>query len=663
MMNRMRMASVDLIAQNIEKLGTLFPNCITEIKGEDGKWHKTVNFDKLRMMLSNSAVQGDEAYEFTWVGKKKAIVEANKSIRMTLRPCPSESKDWDTTENLYIEGDNLRVMKLLQENYLGAIKMIYIDPPYNTGSDFIYPDTFVMDSKEYNTGSGYFDENGNVNYARTNGMGQGRYHSDWCSMIYSRLMLARNLLKEDGAIFISIDDNEVDNLKKICGEIFGEANYVATFPWRKRTAKSDVPFGISQDYEWIICYAKSEKFLASVAGKDRKYYETPDFPGRPWRVHDLTKQTTATERPNSFFTIVNPQNGEQYPANPNRTWAITEETFKRYYAAGRIVFPGDYEFLNIQKPVLRYWKEDDMVKAGENFGRVAVSTKLPDEIGMSQDGTKEITDLLGGKVFSFPKPSSLIQYLAGIHMSDGDTILDFFSGSATTAHAIMNLNAADGGHRKYILVQLPEPCNIKSEAYQAGYKNICEIGKERIRRAGKKIVAQNCGAHTDIDIGFRVFKLSDSNMNDVYYCADEYSQDMLAMLESNIRPDRTDLDLLFGCLLEWGLPLSQKFAMFRIDGISVYAYGMSGKEYYAFKDRRVSQQNGVQEIDCPPKKLNVPFIACFEENIPDAVIKYIAKLQPRRAVFRDGCFADSPAKINVTEIFKMLAPHTRVKVI
>lgn len=632
-MDKMRMESVDMTAQNIEKIGALFPNCITETVDESGKPKKAINFDLLRQMLSGDVLEGDEAYEFTWVGKKAAIVEANKPIRKTLRPCLEESVDWDNTENVYIEGDNLEVLKLLQESYLGAVKMIYIDPPYNTGGDFIYPDSFMMDDEDYDTGSGYFDKDGNINYTRVNGSSQGRYHSDWCSMIYSRLMLARNLLRDDGAIFISIDDNEIDNLKKICADVFGAPNYVATFPWRKRTAKSDVPFGVSQDYEWVLCYAKSSAFIASVEGKERKYYETPDFPGRPWRVHDLTKQTTASERPNSFFTIVNPKNGLEYPANPNRTWAITEETFKGYYAESRIVFPGDYEFLNIQKPVLRYWKEDDMAKAGDKFGRVAVSTKLPDEIGMSQDGTKEITATFNGKVFSFPKPTSLIKFLASIHTESDDIILDFFSGSATTANAVMQLNAVDSQNRRFIMVQLPEPCDSKSDAFKAGYKNICEIGKERIRRAGKMIKEDSPLTTEHLDIGFRVFKLDDTNMTDVYYSADEYNQSMLSMLESNVKPDRTDLDLLFGCLLEWGLPLSLPYISEKIEGYTVHTYN------------------------------DGDLIACFDEAIPDSIIKEIARRQPLRAVFRDSSFAGSPAKINVGEIFKMLAPDTRVKVI
>lgn len=584
-------------------------------------------------MLSGEVLEGDEAYEFTWVGKKAAIVEANRPVRKTLRPCPKESVGWDTTENLYIEGDNLEVLKLLQESYLGAIKMIYIDPPYNTGNDFVYPDSFVIEREEYDYGAGYFDEEGNINYSRTNGSSEGRFHSDWCSMIYSRLLLARNLLKDDGAIFVSIDDNEVENLKKICDEVFGGENFVASIPWRKRTAKSDVPFGFSQDYEQIICYAKTNLFCASIEGKGRKYYVSDDYPDRPWRVHDLTKQTTASERPKSFFTIVNPKTGEEYPANPNATWRITVDTFEEYYNNGRIVFPGDYPFLRISKPVLRYWKEDDMKKAGDNFGRVAVSTKLPDDIGMSQDGTKEITSLFNAKVFNFPKPTSLIKYLASTCTSEDDIILDFFSGSASTAHAVMLLNSEDEGHRKYILVQLNEPCDEKSEAFKAGYKNICEIGKERIRRVGKKIKEENPLTTIDFDTGFRVLKLDDSNMTDVYYNPSEYSQDLLSSLESNIKPDRTDLDLLFGCLLDWGLPLSLPYSSEEIDGCTVHDYN------------------------------DGDLIACFDENVPDSVVKAIAKKQPLRAVFRDSSFSDSPSKINVGEIFKLLAPNTRVKVI
>ncbi len=636
-MDKMRMESPDMTAQNIERIAALFPNCVTEMPDEEHSttekkvYKRAINFDLLKQMLSPDVLDGGEAYEFTWVGKKAAIVEANKPIRKTLRPCSEESVNWDSTENLYIEGDNLGVLKLLQESYLGKVKMIYIDPPYNTGNDFIYRDNFKQSTVDYEGDLGMYDEDGNRMFKNTDS--NGRFHSDWCSMIYSRLMLARNLLSDDGAIFLSIDDNERDNLEKICAEVFGAENYVATFPWRKRTAKSDVPFGVSQDYEWIICFAKSNMFVARVDGMERQYYETSDFPGRPWRVHDLTTQRTASERPNSNFVMVNPKNGDEYPANPLRTWAVTKETFGQYYAEGKIVFPDDYDFLRISKPAFRYWKEDDQKKAGDSFGMIPVSTKLPDEIGMSLDGTKEITNMFDGKVFSYPKTTKLIKYF--INMSTkgflNGVILDFFSGSATTAHAVMQLNAEDGGHRKFIMVQLPEPCDEKSEAYRAGYKNICEIGKERIRRAAKKIAEEHPDA--EFDSGFRVLKLDDTNMKDVYYAPADYDQNLLDLLESNIKEDRSDLDLLFSCLLEWGLPLSLPYRSEQIEGYTIHNYN------------------------------DGDLIACFDKNIPDSVVKAIAGQKPLRAVFQDSSFANSPAKINVTEIFKYMAPDTSVKVI
>lgn len=680
------MQTPNLTAQNIDKIAALFPNCITEMLDEeksttDHKVYKRgINFELLKQMLSPDVVDGDEAYEFTWVGKKASIVEANKPIRKTLRPCPEESKNWDDTENLYIEGDNLEVLKLLQESYLGKVKMIYIDPPYNTGNDFIYADDFMRSQDEENRQMGMYDEDENRLFK--NNDSNGRFHSDWCSMMYSRLMLARNLLTDDGVIFMSIDDNERDNLEKLGAEIFGESNYVATFPWRKRTAKSDVPFGVSQDYEWIVCFAKTSKFIARTTGTERKYFETEDYPHQPWRIHDLTTQRTAAERPNSAFTMVNPKTGKEYPVNPLRTWAVTKETFAQYYTEGKIVFPDDYPFLNISKPAFRYWKSDDMKKAGEMFGLMPVSTKLPDNIGMSLDGTKEITDIFDGKVFSYPKTVELISFFIDIisKIDKEAIVLDFFSGSATTAHAVMQLNAKDGGHRKFVMVQLPEPCDEKSEAYKAGYKTICDIGKERIRRAGEKIKQEDdcwkCvplnrmdgskpGDDTtakivktidagdgkpsiemvDIsknpDVGFRVFKLDDTNMKDVYYSAEEYSQTNLEDLESNIKEDRTDLDLLFGCLLDWGLPLSMPYRSEKIGNCTVHTYAPGDAA------------------------LNVPdaLIACFDSNVPENVIKEIAKRKPRRAVFRDSSFASSPEKINVFEIFKLYAQDTDVKVI
>lgn len=424
----------------------------------------------------------------------------------------------------------------------------------------------------------------------------------------------------------------MNNLINIGTEIFGENNYIVPIPWRKRTAKSDVPFGISQDYEWIVAFAKSSDFVARIDGKERKYYESEDYPGKPWRIHDLTTQRTASERPNSYFTIVNPRNGDRYPANPNNTWRITKDTIKDYIEEGRIVFPGDYEFLKISKPVLRYWKSDDIKKAGDSFGKVALSSKLPDEVGMSKDGTKEITTLFGRKIFSYPKPSSLIKYLARACTEKNDLILDFFAGSSTTADAILQLNAEDRGGRTFLMVQIPEQCECESEAYKAGYPNICEIGKERIRRAGEKIKAEHPEAK-DLDIGFRVLKVDSSNMNDVYYAPDDYSQGLLDHFESNIKEDRSSLDLLFGCLLDWGLPLSLPYTSEEIDGFTIHNYN------------------------------DGDLIACFDENISDSVIREIAKRQPLRAVFRDSSFESNPSKINLSEIFKMLSPDTTVKVI
>ena len=658
-MDKLKMQTANKADENFKKLAEMFPNAVTEAIDENGEVVRAIDKDVLMQEISCKVVDGnEERYQFTWPDKKKSVLLANAPINKALRPCREESVDFDNTENLYIEGDNLEVLKLLQETYLGKIKMIYIDPPYNTGNDFVYEDDFAQSTDEYLANSGQFDEDGNrlVKNLDSN----GRFHTDWLNMIYPRLKLAKDLLTDDGVIFISIDDNEVENLLKCCGEVFGDCNFVAQIPWRKRTAKSDVPFGVSQDYEYIICFAKSSNFSASVEGKERKYYETPDFAGRPWRVHDLTKQTTASERPNSYFTIVNPKTGEQYPANPNRTWAITEDTFRTYYDENRIVFPGDYDFLSIQKPVLRYWKEDDMKKAGDKFGKVAVSTKLPDNIGMSQDGTKEITSLLGTKVFSFPKPSALIKYLISTSTEKNDLVLDFFSGSATTAHAVIQLNAEDGGHRKFIMVQLPEETDEKSEAYKAGYKNICEIGKERIRKAGKKIKG-DCTAKIDEynskvrvlmnnpnskgipieedepmpipDIGFRVLKCDTSNMKEVYYNPVKYEQSLFSRLEDNIKEDRTPEDLLFQVMLDLGVLLSSKIEETTI----------AGKKVFNVEDNYL--------------------IACFDDNVTEDVITEIAKQKPYYFVMRDSSMANDSVATNFEQIFATYSPDTVRKVL
>ena len=638
-MDKLKMHTKSKVDVNIESIGALFPNTVTEtIKGYDEDDNpiveKAIDFDILKQELSKVIVEGrEERYQMNWPGKKEAILTANAPINKTLRPCRADSVKFDETENLYIEGDNLEVLKLLQETYLNRVKMIYIDPPYNTGNDsFVYNDNFAMSNKEFSEASGQYD--GNINYdIRKNNESNGKFHTDWLNMMYPRLKLAKDLLCEEGVIIISIDDNELYNIKKICDEIFGSNLFIATIPWRKRTAKSDVPFGVSQDFEWILLYAKSLKVKFRLEGKPRRYYTSEDFPNRPWRIHDMTKQTTASERPNSFFTMINPKNGDEYPADPNRTWRITKDTFQKYYDAGEIIFPGDYEFLKISKPQARYFKDKDMEKAGEDFGKVAMSTNIPNIVGMSQDGTKEMKSIFKNIIFPFPKPSSLIKYLlSAINDSDG-IILDFFSGSATTAHAVMQLNAEDGGNRKFIMVQLPEVTDEKSEARKAGYENICEIGKERIRRAGKKIVEENPEVADKLDIGFRVLKLDSSNMKDVYYNPNEYTQDMLSCLESNIKDDRSSEDLLFQIMLDLGELLS----------------------------------SNIKEIDIEDKKVfNVGdgnIVACFDEEITNEVLTEIAKMQPLYAVFRDSSLSNDSVATNFEQIFKTYSPDTIRKVL
>lgn len=630
-MKQLSMKSLDKRKQNIEQIAELFPQVITETMDENGRLTRAIDFDLLKQELSDVLVEGDkERYQLTWPGKKDAILTANTHIDKTLRPIKEDSVDWDNTRNLYIEGDNLEVLKLLQESYLNKVKMIYIDPPYNTGNDFIYKDDFKESEDEYLEELGHIDEQGNK--LVSNPISNGRFHSDWLTMMYARLRIARNLLRKDGVIFISIDDNEVDNLKKICDELFGNEHYTAQFPWRKRTAKSDVPFGVSQDFEWILCYAKSEAFVASIKGKEREYYETPDLPNRPWRIHDLTKQTSASERPNSYFTMVNPKTSEEYPANPDRTWAISIDTFQKYYSDHRIVFPGDYDFLNISKPAFRYFKEDDMKKAGDLFGYTAVSTNLPKDVGMTQDGTKDIGGLFGKKIFGFPKPVELIKYLIQLstNLSEDTIILDFFSGSATTAHATIKLNSEDHENRTFIMVQMPETCDVTSEAYKEGYKNICEIGKERIRRATNKIKEETSA---DIDYGFRVYRVDSSNMKDVYYTPDKLGQGDMYDQISNIKEDRSGEDLLIQVMLECGLELSLPMETNHIEGKTVY--NVAGNS----------------------------LIACFDEEITESVIKKIAHQQPLRVIFRDSSFHDDAARINVEELFKMLSPSTEIQVL
>ena len=623
-MDKMRMESVDMTAQNIEKIAGLFPNCITETVDENGKPKKAINFDLLRQMLSADVLEGDEAYEFTWVGKKAAIVEANKPIRKTLRPCPEESVDWDTTENLYIEGDNLAVLKLLQESYLGKVKMIYIDPPYNTGSDFVYRDSFAVSSDEYAEDIGQLDDDGNRLFKNTDS--NGRFHSDWCSMIYSRLLLARNLLTDEGVIFISIDDHEQENLKKCCDEVFGAQNFVAQLIWERAfSPKNDAKF-ISNSHDYVLMYAKNLSIfkigrLPRTEEANARYSNPDNDPRGVWMSSDISVKTYNAE---CDYPITTPS-GRVIEPPAGRCWSLSKKAFLERLQDNRIWFGPDGDGVPRIKRFLTDLKHDGMAPTSIMFFK---------DVGHSQEGAQEVSKLLDGGFFSGPKPQRLMNRLLTLaNTAEDDIILDFFSGSASTAHSVMSLNAEKESKRKFIMVQIPELCDEKSEAFRAGYRTICDIGKERIRRAGAKIKADSPLTTRDLDTGFRVFKLDSSNMNDVYYAAGDYTQDMLTMLESNVKSGRTDLDLLFGCLLEWGLPLSMPYTSEKIEGCTVHTYN---------------------EGD---------LIACFDENIPDAVIKEIARRQPLRAVFRDSSFSDSPAKINVGEIFKMLAPDTRVKVI
>lgn len=621
-MDHMKFETPDLTAQNIEKIAALFPGCVTE--GPDGKGglKKAINFDLLRQMLSDDVLEGDEAYEFTWVGKKASIVEANKPIRKTLRPCPEESKNWDTTENLYIEGDNLEVLKLLQEAYLGKVKMIYIDPPYNTGHDFIYNDRFEMDKQEYDQQIGLFDDEGNKQFAE-NSESNPRFHSDWCSMMYSRLMLARTLLAEDGLLFVSIDDNEFESLKSICNEVFGESQFLATFVWKRRTSSAMDKSKCSTDHEYVISYKMPGFKSLRGTNKDYKGYSNPDNdPRGPWTTGDLTVGMTGDMRPNQYYDLIDPKTGIVYKPNYNRVWSYIPESMDLLIKDNRIVFPDDPN----KRPMKKRF-------ASELDSDTNPQSTWMEDIGLNTEATRQINDIFGLSLFNYSKPLSLLKRLIDQATEKDSIIMDFFSGSATTAHAVIQLNAEDSGHRKFIMVQLPEPCDEKSEAYKAGYKNICEIGKERIRRAGEKIKEESPMTTQDLDVGFRVLKLDETNMEDVYYSAQEYDQQMLQKMESNIKPDRTDLDLLFGCLLEWGLPLSMPYRSEQVEGCIVHTYN------------------------------DGDLIACFDKNIPESVIREIAKRNPLRAVFRDSSFATSPEKINVGEIFKLLAPDTRVKVI
>ena len=624
-MRKPKFETPDLTSENIEKIAALFPNCVTEASDGHGGIKRAINFEMLKQMLSPDVVDGDEAYEFTWVGKKAAIVEANKPIRKTLRPCVAESKDWDNTENLYIEGDNLEVLKLLQESYLGKVKMIYIDPPYNTGNDFIYADDFRMESEEWKVESGEWSEDGDRLFKNTDT--NGRFHSDWCSMIYSRLMLARNLLTDDGVIFISISDAEVDNLKKICDEVMGAKNYLGDIIWNSTKSVTNTAL-ISVSHTYNLVYFRNIEYFVNHRNEFRlpekgEGFSNPDNdPRGEWKADPFQ---VGGWRPNQQYDIVNPKTGVVYKPNPGCSWKNDYVNFQRLLKDNRIVFGSTGEAGPQRKRFI--WEAQE---------RGMVAKTIWDDVETTTNGTQLLKKLFGqAGIFDNPKPVEFVRKLLQLGTHETAIVLDFFSGSATTAHAVMQLNAEDGGHRKFIMVQLPEKCDEKSEAYKAGYKNICEIGKERIRRAGEKILKEQLAnnnstlnsPNSKLDIGFRVLKLDSTNMKDVYYAPSDYDQDFLHQMESNIKDDRTDLDLLFGCLIEWGLSLSLPYKFEQIDGCTVHTYN------------------------------DGDLIACFDANVPESVVKEIAQRKPLRAVFRDSGFASSPEKINMFEIFKLYMPE------
>lgn len=612
-MSDLKMHTANLVAKNIEKLTALFPNCITETLNEQGEIIKGVDFDLLRQELSEVLVEGEqERYTLNWVGKKESILAANAPIAKTLRPCREESVNFDTTENLFIEGDNLDALKLLQENYLGKVKMIYIDPPYNTGNDFIYNDDFAENAEEFLIRSNQVDEDGNRLIANTES--NGRFHSDWLSMMYSRLRLARNLLRDDGVIFISIDDSEQTNLKKICDEIFGEQCFMAQFIWDKKNSAKGVPpknmiVGI---HEYVLCYAKSSnaKLCGELRTKDG--FSNPDNdPRGEWRLSNIK---STVERAQDKFSITDPETGRIF----ENFWAFSEASLKRMIEEGRIIFPKNDDGLPKQKEFFNEFNNPYMpIKS--NLGWFDPQSKTE----------KKVETLMKQKLFLYRKPLDLMCKLVSQASKTGDIILDFFAGTGTTAHAVMQLNAEDYGKRKFICVQLPEKTDRKSEAFKAGYSTIAEITKERIRRAGSQIL-QNLDENKSLDVGFRVLKIDSSNMKDIYYQPEKLDKTMLDHMVSHIKEGRTAEDLLFQVMLDWGIELSLPIERKTIDGSEVYF--VAGNT----------------------------LVACFDKFTVN-VVDEIAKVKPLRVVSTELAIMHDQDKTNIKERFKQLSPDTEVK--
>ncbi|MBI9094275.1 MAG: site-specific DNA-methyltransferase [Sphaerochaeta sp.] len=625
-MEKMKMQTKDLIEENIETLKNMFSEVVTEGRDPEGKIREVIDFERLKEILGDEISTSPEHYEFTWVGKRDARRLAATPINKTLRPCVEESKDWDTTENLYIEGDNLDVLKLLQESYLGKVKMIYIDPPYNTGKDFVYRDNFHQSQEDWKEQTTLVDDENNR--LEVNPDSSGRFHSDWCTMMYPRLRLAKNLLRDDGVIFISIDDGEVANIRKLCDEIFSEENFLAQIVWQKiHSTKNDAKF-YSNTHEYIICYSKnieraSIRLLPRTESMDSRF-KNPDNDLRgSWSSGDLVANGI---RSTGHYDVTGPT-GLQFNVPTDKHWVYSKDNMMNLIDEGRIWFGKNGDAFPRLK---RYLSEVQQ-------GRKADTLWLASEVGHNQESKREIKSLFDcNVVFDTPKPVRLIRRCIDVTLSDNDVILDFFSGSATTAHSVMQLNAEDGGNRKFIMVQVPEKCDEKSEAYKEGYPTICEIGKERIRRAGEKIKKEVEQDNTQLDlgaepkktpdIGFRVLKIDSSNMNDVYYGAAELEQQDLFDSESNIKSDRTELDILFGIMLDWGLPLSLPYKKEMIGNTVIH-----------------NVEEGA-------------LIACFSDAISEEVVIAIAKRQATKVVFKDSCFSSSVDRINVEQLFKHYDP-------
>ena len=622
-MDKLKMQTANKADENFKKLAEMFPNAVTETIDENGEVVRAIDKDVLMQEINTKVVDGkEERYQFTWPDKKKSVLLANAPISQTLRPCREESVDFDITENLYIEGDNLEVLKLLQETYLGKIKMIYIDPPYNTGNDFVYEDDFAQSTEEYLANSGQYDENGNRMVQNTES--NGRFHTDWLNMIYPRLKLAKDLLADDGALFISIDDHEQTNIKRICDEIFGERNFVACVVWQRTYAPISLKKFFSESHEYCLVYARNiDSFKMNLLPRSEKQnrdYKNPDNdPRGVWKVGNLTVGPAVEKQ---VYPITGPT-GKIFMPPSGYCWRFAKEKFEQMRADGRIWFGADGN--NSPVPKLFLTEVQD--------GVTPMTLWTFDEAGHGQEATREVRNLMNGAVFTSPKPLRYIERFLRIGMNKEDYILDFFSGSATTAHAVMQLNAEDGGHRKFIMVQLPEVTDEKSEAYKAGYKTICEIGKERIRRAGKKIKEDSPLTTQDPDIGFRVLKCDTSNMKEIFYRPDEVEQTLFDNYASNIKEDRTPEDLLFQVMLDLGILLSSKIEETTIGGCKV---------------------------------LNVAdgfLYACFDNNICDEVVTAIAKEQPYYAVFRDSGMASDSVLTNFDQIFASISPSTVRKVL